>query len=138
MARAWRRAQSGHVHTMPRRLSRSHAQPSGLGSSGSSGVEAHSEHVTTGPHVTPHIGAHTLQMMAVHRRRTTGDEEVDRRLEGALDAVHADHDRELLFEILATGVRLAHDDTDRLDLKITAAAVKELRLAFRTFAPYRH
>ena len=34
-------------------------------------------------------------------------------------------------------MRLAGDDADRLDLKITNAALKEMRSAFRTFAPYR-
>jgi uncharacterized protein (TIGR00730 family) len=34
-------------------------------------------------------------------------------------------------------VRLAGDDADRLDLKITNSALKEMRQAFRLFAPYR-
>ena len=34
-------------------------------------------------------------------------------------------------------MRLAADDADRLDLKITNAALKEMRNAFRMFAPYR-
>jgi hypothetical protein len=75
--------------------------------------------------------------MAPRRRRTTGNPELDRRLDEVLDAVHADDDRDLLFEILATGVRLADDAADRLDLKICAATLKEMRQAFRTFAPYR-
>ena len=46
-------------------------------------------------------------------------------------------DRDQLCEILVSGVRLAGDDADRLDLKITNAALKEMRNAFRMFAPYR-
>ncbi|NYE20852.1 TIGR00730 family Rossman fold protein [Microbacterium immunditiarum] len=45
--------------------------------------------------------------------------------------------RDLVERILATGVGLGLDDTSRLDLKITAAALSEMREAFRLFAPYR-
>jgi uncharacterized protein (TIGR00730 family) len=43
---------------------------------------------------------------------------------------------DLIARILATGVGLGMDDTDRLDLKITSAALSEMRAAFRLFAPY--
>ncbi|CAN7227368.1 TIGR00730 family Rossman fold protein [Microbacterium sp. LjRoot45] len=46
-------------------------------------------------------------------------------------------DVELISRILATGVGLGLDTTSRLDLKITSAALSEMRLAFRLFAPYR-
>ena len=46
-------------------------------------------------------------------------------------------DADLIARILATGVGLGLDDTDRLDLKITSAALTEMRAAFRLFAPYR-
>ncbi|MBN9178357.1 MAG: TIGR00730 family Rossman fold protein [Microbacterium sp.] len=46
-------------------------------------------------------------------------------------------DRDLVARILATGVGLGLDDTDRLDLKITSAALSEMRAAFGLFAPYR-
>ncbi|MEZ5204007.1 MAG: TIGR00730 family Rossman fold protein [Acidimicrobiales bacterium] len=39
-------------------------------------------------------------------------------------------------EILRTGARLGLDRTDRLDLKITASALAEMRAAFRMFAPF--
>jgi uncharacterized protein (TIGR00730 family) len=70
-------------------------------------------------------------------RYRTGDEELDRALVDVLDKVGAEHDRDLLFEVLVSGVRLAGDGADRLDLKITSAALKEMRAAFRAFAPYR-
>jgi uncharacterized protein (TIGR00730 family) len=47
-------------------------------------------------------------------------------------------DGELISRIVATGVGLGLDDTERLDLKITSAALSEMRMAFRLFAPYRH
>lgn len=46
-------------------------------------------------------------------------------------------DPDLVARILATGVGLGLDHTDRLDLKITSAALTEMRAAFRLFAPYR-
>ena len=71
-------------------------------------------------------------------RHRTGDPELDRRIVELLDEAGAGANRDQLFEILATGVGLATDDVERLDVKITNAALKELRGAFRVFAPYRH
>ena len=70
-------------------------------------------------------------------RYRTGDAAIDQRLIDLLDAVGTAADRDQLFEILVSGVRLAGDGADRLDLKITNAALKEMRAAFRAFAPYR-
>jgi uncharacterized protein (TIGR00730 family) len=71
-------------------------------------------------------------------RYRTGNSDLDRRLVELLDAAGAADDRDQLFEILAIAVRLAtDDDVARLDLKITNAALKEMREAFKVFAPYR-
>ncbi len=70
-------------------------------------------------------------------RYRTGDAELDRRITDLLDAAGAGANRDQLFQILVTGVGLAGDDVERLDLKITNAALRELRGAFRVFAPYR-
>jgi hypothetical protein len=43
---------------------------------------------------------------------------------------------DLIARILVTGVGLGLDDATRLDLKITTAALSEMRAAFRLFAPY--
>jgi uncharacterized protein (TIGR00730 family) len=67
----------------------------------------------------------------------TGDAALDARLIELLDAAGATEDRDQLFEILASAVRLAGDGADRLDLKITNAALKEMRQAFRVFTPWR-
>jgi uncharacterized protein (TIGR00730 family) len=69
-------------------------------------------------------------------RSRTGDPELDRRLYEVLDVVGATADRDQLFEILATAAGLAGDGADRLDLKITNAALAEMRRAFRVFAPW--
>jgi uncharacterized protein (TIGR00730 family) len=70
-------------------------------------------------------------------RYRTNDPDVDRKLVELLDAVGATQNRDQIFEILTSGVLLATDGADRLDLKITNAALKEMRNAFNVFAPYR-
>jgi uncharacterized protein (TIGR00730 family) len=70
-------------------------------------------------------------------RPSTGDPNLDALIEQLLDAAGATRDRDQLFEIVASGVALAGDRSDRLDLKITNAALKEMRAAFNVFAPYR-
>lgn len=67
----------------------------------------------------------------------TGDAETDELLEQLLDRAGASTNRDLLFDILATGTRLASEDVERLDLKITSAALAEMAEAFRVFSPYR-
>jgi len=69
-------------------------------------------------------------------RYRTGDAELDRQVADLVEATGAVRHRDLLFEILASGVRLARDGTNRLDLKITSAALREMRAAFRIFAPF--
>lgn len=71
-------------------------------------------------------------------RYRTGDADLDRRVTELLDAAGATANRDQLFQILVSGVGLATDDVERLDLKITNAALRELRGAFKVFAPYRH
>ncbi|HET6915565.1 MAG TPA: LOG family protein [Acidimicrobiales bacterium] len=55
-----------------------------------------------------------------------------------LDSIGVVSNRDQLMEILETFVRLADDGTDRLDLKIANAALKEMCEGFEVFAPYRH
>jgi uncharacterized protein (TIGR00730 family) len=68
---------------------------------------------------------------------STGNDALDHQIDELLDAVGATEDRDQLFEILVSAVALAGDHTDRLDLKITNAALQEMRGAFNMFAPFR-
>lgn len=52
-----------------------------------------------------------------------------------LDASGATANRDVLRDILRSAAGLAGDRADRLDLKITAAALREMRAAFRMFMP---
>lgn len=70
-------------------------------------------------------------------RYRTGDPELDDRLGQLLDVLDPGANRDQLFEILVSVARLARDDAHRLDLKITNAALREMREAFALFRPYR-
>ncbi|MGI8809280.1 MAG: TIGR00730 family Rossman fold protein [Acidimicrobiales bacterium] len=76
--------------------------------------------------------------MSDRQRYRTGDSDLDERLLQILETTGATNDVDQLFEILVSVVKLAGDDADRLNLKITNAALKEMREAFNVFAPYRH
>jgi uncharacterized protein (TIGR00730 family) len=73
------------------------------------------------------------------RRRaySSGNPQVDERIR-ELVAEFGGDDPDLAFEIIATALRLSKDDVGRLDRKIVNSALKEMRYAFRVFAPYRH
>ena len=64
-------------------------------------------------------------------------EEIEGRLAELLDLVGARANRDLLRDILVTGLSLAGIDATRLDLKIAAAALDEMERAFALFAHYR-
>ena len=53
-----------------------------------------------------------------------------------LDDAGATSNRDVLADIIRTAYQLAGDGADRLNLKITRDALKEMRAAFRMFAPY--
>ena len=65
----------------------------------------------------------------------TGDDALDERLVALLDDVDP-REREFVFELLVSAMRLAREDVDRGELKMVAAAVKEFRYSFEVFAPY--
>ncbi len=53
-----------------------------------------------------------------------------------LDDAGAVRNRDLLADIFRTAFELSSDGADRLDLKITRDALKEMRAAYKLFAPY--
>ena len=74
--------------------------------------------------------------MSSSPRHQTGDPDLDRLLVEVLDAAPAVADRDQLMDILVTVAGLAGDGAERLNLKITNAALREMREAFRLFAPF--
>jgi len=71
------------------------------------------------------------------RRRSTGDAELDQQIDDLLDRISPPRDGDVLRDILVSAAGIAGDGIDRLDLKITSAALREMRAAFRAFAPYQ-
>jgi hypothetical protein len=53
-----------------------------------------------------------------------------------LDDAGATRNRDVLADIYRTAYELTTDDADRLDLKIARDALKEMRTAYKLFAPY--
>jgi uncharacterized protein (TIGR00730 family) len=71
------------------------------------------------------------------RTYSSGNEALDERLwELVKDLPRGD--AQLVFDMLVTAMRLAKPPISRLDRKIAATALKEMRYAFSVFAPYRH
>jgi len=66
---------------------------------------------------------------------TAPEPDVDGLVRAILDEAGATANRDVLRDILDTAAGLASDDVARLDLKITAAALKEMRAAFNMFRP---
>ena len=71
-------------------------------------------------------------------RYRTGDESLDRAVAELVDrSGGSEADRDLVFELVVSSLRLARDHADRGDLKMANAALKEMRYAFHVFDPYR-
>lgn len=59
-------------------------------------------------------------------------------IERLLDEVGVEWQRTLVTRLIDTGIGLGLDNTSRLNLKISSAALEEMRTAFRLFAPFEH
>ena len=71
-----------------------------------------------------------------------GDPDLDARIRDLVAASTADRpgphpDADLIAEMVVTALKLGRDDADRGDLKLTNAALKEMRYSFLVFAPHR-
>ncbi|HUR77743.1 MAG TPA: LOG family protein [Acidimicrobiales bacterium] len=64
--------------------------------------------------------------------------ELKARVESLLDEMETVTNRDVAADIVNTALRMTTDDASRLDLKITATALREMRASFRAFAPYRY
>ncbi|MGH2807914.1 MAG: hypothetical protein ACRDKT_11645, partial [Actinomycetota bacterium] len=62
--------------------------------------------------------------------------ELEELLQGLVDDL-PEPDAELAREIVMTALKLAREQVSRLDRKIVNTALKEMRHAFRVFAPYK-
>lgn len=64
-------------------------------------------------------------------------EEIDDLVVRMIEEMGPSQSPALIREIVTTGLKLVTDDTSRGDLKIINSALKEMRHAFRLFAPFR-
>ncbi len=62
----------------------------------------------------------------------------DQAIEEFLDRFANTPDRDIFADMIVTVCRLARDETGRGELKLLSTAFKELRYAFKVFAPYSH
>ena len=76
--------------------------------------------------------------MAEPLPRRPSSPDLRQRLGDVLDTAGVTEDRDLLLDMLTTVLRMGGDGVDRLNLKITRAALREMRQAFKVFAPYHH
>lgn len=67
----------------------------------------------------------------------TARTDIERLVAELLDVNEIRENRDLAAQLLRVASRLAGDRPDRLDLKIATAALREMREAFKMFAPYR-
>jgi hypothetical protein len=71
-------------------------------------------------------------------RYRTGDADLDHVVAELVERAKTEAENaDVVFELIASAVRLARDRADRGDLKIANAALKEMRDTFHLFAPYR-
>ncbi len=76
-------------------------------------------------------------MTPPRRRTSTGTDRLDDLVDELVDEIAPRDDLDLLREMFVECVRMADVDVERLDLKIAAAALREMRRAFAAFAPVR-
>jgi uncharacterized protein (TIGR00730 family) len=72
------------------------------------------------------------------RRYTTGDQALDVKVSELIEASGLTADADLLQEIITTSFRLARDRSDRGEMKLVNAALKEFAYSFKVFKGYRN
>jgi uncharacterized protein (TIGR00730 family) len=75
--------------------------------------------------------------MAKLPRYRTGDPQLDEAIAALVELAGGARDEDLVFELVASAMRLARARADRGDLKIASAALREMQHAFQVFGPYR-
>lgn len=70
-------------------------------------------------------------------RYTTRDEEIDQQLWAIIDKMGPCDNRDLIFQMMVTALKLAQDNAERGDLKIVNSTLKEMRFTWKVYGPYR-
>ena len=74
----------------------------------------------------------------IPRSYTTHDAAIDDKIADLSRVLKDPQDQQLLRDMMISAYRFGMDGASTGDLKLVNAALKELRYAFRVFAPYRH
>jgi uncharacterized protein (TIGR00730 family) len=75
-------------------------------------------------------------MAARRPRYGTGHSALDQQINQLIDSAEISHDRDLVFEMAVSVLRMARESSDRGDLKLVNSALKELRHTFFVYEPY--
>jgi len=68
--------------------------------------------------------------------KNSGDPELKRRIQELIDYKGGGHNPESVADIIETALRLLSDMEDHGDVRVIQTAIRELRYAFKLFAPY--
>lgn len=71
-------------------------------------------------------------------RYRVGDPAVDGLVAELIEAAGSATDPDLVFELIASALRMQREEVGRRELKIANYTLKEMRYAFHVFAPYKH
>jgi uncharacterized protein (TIGR00730 family) len=71
-------------------------------------------------------------------RYRVGDDAIDAKIAELVVAAGPTDDPNLIFEMVASAIRMQREQVARRELKIANYTLKEMRYAFHVFAPYRH
>ena len=74
----------------------------------------------------------------IKAERAPADAELRRRVQDLIDYKGGGHNRESVADIIESALKLLTDVQDSGDVRVIKTAVRELRYAFKLFAPYAH
>jgi uncharacterized protein (TIGR00730 family) len=80
----------------------------------------------------------TLVCLMDRLERPAADPELRRRIDELIAFKGGGHNQDLIGDIIEQALKLMSDVRDRGDVRVIQTAVRELRYAFRLFAPYNH
>src|SRR5213596_2070508 len=70
------------------------------------------------------------------RDKSPAEPELKRRIEELIAGKGGGHDSDLVADVVENALKLLHDVEDRGDVRVIQTAIRELRYAFKLFAPY--
>jgi len=72
------------------------------------------------------------------RDKSPAEPELKRRIEELIAGKGGGHNSDLVADVVENALKLLHDVEDRGDVRVIQTALRELRYAFKLFAPYAH